>query len=384
MKTKKMCAILGNPSSFQGLLPLTENRPLDTLPFDCKYRLIDFPLSSIANANVHSIFMVFNEGETRSVFDHIGGGKEWNLDSLQNRYFVYFYQDFFKQKAQGLPYYASIIDYLEKSESEYTVFMGSSMLCSIDLRAVLKTHQSQNNNITVVYKRMESDKISTNSRIIQVDKEGNVTNLQGFEEIINKTEHLNLSMNIYIVQTKWLIDQLVIGQNNGSSANLNEFLEERMTSTKTTAYEYTGYLSKIDDVNSYYQANMDMLDGKKFNALMYTKQKIYTKLKNEVPTYYSADSSVKNSQCATGCVIEGKLENSLVSRRTVIKKGAQVKGAIIMSNAQVSEDAVIEYAILDKNVIVKSGVKIIGTAKNPIVIQKNQVVEADIIGGNES
>ncbi|OJG75761.1 glucose-1-phosphate adenylyltransferase, GlgD subunit [Enterococcus quebecensis] len=379
-----MCAILGNPSSFQGLLPLTENRPLDTLPFDCKYRLIDFPLSSIANANVHSIFMVFNEGETRSVFDHIGGGKEWNLDSLQNRYFVYFYQDFFKQKAQGLPYYASIIDYLEKSESEYTVFMGSSMLCSIDLRAVLKTHQSQNNNITVVYKRMESDKISTNSRIIQVDKEGNVTNLQGFEEIINKTEHLNLSMNIYIVQTKWLIDQLVIGQNNGSSANLNEFLEERMTSTKTTAYEYTGYLSKIDDVNSYYQANMDMLDGKKFNALMYTKQKIYTKLKNEVPTYYSADSSVKNSQCATGCVIEGKLENSLVSRRTVIKKGAQVKGAIIMSNAQVSEDAVIEYAILDKNVIVKSGVKIIGTAKNPIVIQKNQVVEADIIGGNES
>lgn len=75
MKTNSMCAVLGNISRFEGLWPLTENRPLDTLPFDCKYRLLDFPLSSIANANIHSILMVFNEGETRSVFDHIGGGK---------------------------------------------------------------------------------------------------------------------------------------------------------------------------------------------------------------------------------------------------------------------------------------------------------------------
>lgn len=166
MKTKKMCAILGNVSTFQGLLPLTENRPLDTLPFDCKYRLIDFPLSSIANANINSIFMIFNEGETRSVFDHIGGGKEWNLDSLQNCYFVYFYQDILKQKEQGQPYYESVIDYLKKSESEYTVFIGSNMLCTIDLRAVLKSHQKQNNRMTVVYKRVNSSTISLEERII--------------------------------------------------------------------------------------------------------------------------------------------------------------------------------------------------------------------------
>lgn len=116
---------------------------------------------------------------------------------------------------------------------------------------------------------------------------------------------------------------------------------------------------------------------------MYTKQKIYTKRKNEVPTYYSVDSSVKNSQCATGCVIEGRLENSLISRRAIIKKGARIKQTIVMSNAQIEEDAVIEYAILDKNVTVKAGVKISGTAQNPVVILKNQVVEEDVIGGNE-
>ncbi|OJG69294.1 glucose-1-phosphate adenylyltransferase, GlgD subunit [Enterococcus moraviensis] len=376
-----MCAILGNVSKFQGLLPLTENRPLDTLPFDCKYRLIDFPLSSIANANINSIFMVFNEGQTRSLFDHIGGGKEWNLDSLQNRYFVYFYQDFLKRKKQGFPYYDAVIDYLEKSEAEYTVFMGSNMLCNIDLHAVLKSHRKQKNQLTVVYKRVEREKIMVNEGIIQVDEEGRAISFYEFKPDEETKEQLNLCMDIYIVQTKWLIQQLEMGQQNDTSPNLHTFLQHKIAEETTTAYEYTGYLSNIHDVASYYQANMDMLDSTKFNALLYSKQKIYTKLKNEVPTYYSKDSLVKNSQCATGCIIEGHIENSLISRRAIIKKGSKVSHSIIMSNATIAEDAVIEYAILDKNVSVEAGIKISGTAEQPVVIKKDQVVSADVYGG---
>ncbi|WP_086313619.1 glucose-1-phosphate adenylyltransferase, GlgD subunit [Enterococcus sp. 7F3_DIV0205] len=376
MKTKKMCAILGNVSKFHELLPLTENRPLDTLPFDCKYRLIDFPLSSIANANINSIFMVFNDGETRSVFDHIGGGKEWNLDSLQNRYFVYFYQDFLKQKEQGLPYFDSVIDYLEKSESEYTVLTGSNMLCNIDLRAVLKSHRNQKKQMTVVYKRMKREEISLNDSIIDVNSEGNAASIQKFKES-EKGEQFNLCMGIYIVQTKWLIEQLNIGQKNDHSPSIHIFLENKIAEESTAAYEYTGYLSNIHDVTSYYKANMDMLDSNKFNSLMYSKQKIYTKLKNEVPTYYSENSLVKNSQCATGCIIEGSLENSLISRRSIVKNGAIIKHSIVMSNAKIAENVVIEYAILDKNVTVEAGVKIIGTPEHPIVIEKNQVVSTD-------
>ncbi|OJG27915.1 glucose-1-phosphate adenylyltransferase, GlgD subunit [Enterococcus caccae] len=376
-----MCAILGNVTTFPRLLPLTENRPLDTLPFDCKYRLLDFPLSSIANANINSIFMVFNEGETRSVFDHIGGGKEWNLDSLQNRYFVYFYQDILKQKAQGQPYYDSVIDYLEKSESEYTVFMGSNMLCNVDLRAVLKSHRKQNNQMTIVYKRIKREEISLNEGLLRVDGEGNAVCIQQFNPENHTEEQQNLCMDIYIIQTKWLIRQLEHGQKSNVSPSIHQFLQSKIAEEPTTAYEYTGYLSSIHDVVSYYQANMDMLEPNKFNSLLYSKQKVYTKLKNEVPTYYSNDSVVKNSQCATGCIIEGELENSLISRRTVIKNGAKVKHSIVMSNAKIAENAVIEYAILDKNVTIEAGIKVIGTSEVPIVIKKNQVVSANVIGG---
>lgn len=95
MKTNKMCALVGNLHRYKELMPLIKNRPLATLPFDGKYRLIDFNLSNIANANIKSLFMVFNEGETQSVFDHVGGGKEWNLDGIQNRFFIHTYQTSF-------------------------------------------------------------------------------------------------------------------------------------------------------------------------------------------------------------------------------------------------------------------------------------------------
>ena len=49
-----------------------------------------------------------------------------------------------KQQAAGQEYYYNVIDYLEKSKSEHTVYMGSNILCNIDLRALLKIHQLQN------------------------------------------------------------------------------------------------------------------------------------------------------------------------------------------------------------------------------------------------
>jgi glucose-1-phosphate adenylyltransferase len=380
MKTNRMCALIGNVARYDGLLPLTESRPLDTLPFDCKYRLIDFPLSSVMNANINHIFMVFNEGETRSVYDHLGGGKEWNLDALQNRFFIYFYQEFTKKKAQGLPYFETVIDYLEKSESEYTVFMGSRMLCNIDLRSVLQTHKKQKADLTVAYKKVSSHEVGEKDVLLTLQDSNQAIGYELSGQVASTTEEIfNLGMDIFIAKTDWLIQELKNGQENNAPASMQEFLRSKIGKVSTAVHEYTGYLSNIHDLKSYYQANMDMLDANKFSSLLYTKQKIYTKLKNEAPTHYTEHSVVNNSQCASGCEIKGLVENSLISRRTVIEEQAEVKDAIIMASAQIGEGARIRYAILDKNVEVKPGITIQGTPEKPVVVKKNQVVTADII-----
>lgn len=381
MRANKLCAILGNVYENPELLPLTENRPLATLPFDCKYRLIDFNLSNVVNANVKSVYMVFNQGLTQSVFDHIGGGREWHLDSVDSRYFIHFYQDFLKKKAEGRPYYESVIDYLNKSKSEYTVFMGNRMLCNIDLEAVLKIHQQNDSELTVVYKKMPRKQIYRQDEILDVDDHGHIVGSRHFLDDHSDSEILNLSMKIFICRTDWLINALQKGQNLGGPVAMIDFLSFLMGRVNSSAYEYTGFLSNIYDIKSYYDANMAMLDPKKFASLLYSKNKIYTKLKNEVATYYSATSEVTNSQFATGCIVEGKAQGSLFSRSVVIKKDAAIEDSIIMASCLIKENAMIKYAILDKNVVVEAGVKIIGSVDHPVVIKKNTHVLSDVYGG---
>ena len=82
---------------------------------------------------------------------------------------------------------------------------------------------------------------------------------------------------------------------------------------------------------------------------------------------------VKHSLVANGCTIDGSVENSIVSRSVKIGKGAIIKNSIIMQKCTIGENCMIDSAILDKDVKIEKGVKIIGTKQNPQVIRKGTV-----------
>lgn len=379
MKTNKMAAIIGNVRHYDELNPLLEKRPISTLPYDSKYRLIDFNLSNIANANVTSLFMVFKDNELRSAFDHIGGGNEWNLDGVSNRFFFHNYSDYEKLGDNDAAYFENIIDYLKKSKSEYTVYMNSNILCNIDLRSVLHIHQTRACEMTVVYKKVPASIVYKEDIVLELDNEHTIARSHVAKET-KLDDYVNLCTDIFLLKTDVLIAILEEKIADGVSGKLEEFLRERIDAS-TNAYEYTGYLSNIFDIVSYYNANMDMLDTQKFNSLLYSSQKIYTKIKNEVPTYYTKSSVVNNSQFATGCIVKGQVENSLVGRGTIVEENAKIEQSLIFQNANIESDAEISYAILDKNVHVASGVKIQGSKEKPMVVKKGSYVKENILGG---
>ena len=376
-----MCAIIGNEHEYTSLLPLTKHRPLSTLYFDCKYRIMDFALSSVVNANIRNVFMIMNEGRIKSVFDHLGGGREWGLDSIGSYQYISFYQDILRRKAEGKTYFDDVIDYLQKSKASYTVFISNKILANVDLRAVLKIHQAQNNEITAVFKRVARNNIASDDQILTLGENGTVLGTKKFNDLSEKDDTYNLAMGIFIANTDWLIKALDAGQNAGAPTSIEEFLVSELTKVKSSAYEYTGYMSNIYSVKSYYQANMDMLNPEKFNSLLFSSQKVITRAKNEVATYFTEDSEVRRSQFATGCVIKGKVEDSLISRRTVVENGAEVIGSVLMGSANVGENTSVKYAILDKNVTIDANLKIEGTPEKPVVIEKDTHVTADVIGG---
>ncbi|MFV8211172.1 glucose-1-phosphate adenylyltransferase subunit GlgD [Streptococcus pluranimalium] len=376
MKIDKYTAILNNTVGYHDMESLTDNRPLANLPFDGKYRLIDFQLSSLANAGIRSVYGIFRGQNIRSVFDHIRSGREWGLNTLLSHYFLGFYNGDDDATMNDKDYYNQILTYLKRSGSDQTIYMTCDILCNINLEQVIHLHTANKRNITVVYKKMPRAVFSPANEVLDIDEKDNVV---GKRDIETAVEPVPMSADIYVVNTPWLIEKLEEEAGREQPRKMRYLLRELIVTENALAFEYTGYLANISSVKSYFDANMDMLEPHKFYSLLYSNQKVYTKVKNEEATYYDKESEVNNSQFASGSVICGKVDHSIVSRSCHIAKGSRVDHAIIFPKVTIEEGATVSYAIIDKNVTVPAGVTLQGTPEKPLVIGKGQVITGDIV-----
>ena len=378
MKIDKYSAILGNTVGFHDMSTLTNNRPVASLPFGGKYRLIDFPLSSLANAGVRSIFGIFQQDNISSVFDHIRSGREWGLSTLLSHYYLGIYNTRVESSTVGKEYYQQLLTYLKRSGSNQTVSINCDVLINIDLNQVFHLHNTTKSPITVVYKKLPKKDISGVNAILEVDETDHVLSHHLFDENSNQDLY-NMSTDIFVVDTPWLIERLEEEAKKENPEKLRYVLRDLAEESGAFAYEYTGYLANIHSVESYYQANKDMLDLHKFYSLFTPNQKIYTKVKNEEPTYYASSSKVAKSQFASGSIIEGEVVNSVLSRNVRVHEESSVKDSLLFTRVVVGKGATVEYAILDKGVEVAEGVVIRGTAEHPVVVKKGEKVTEDIL-----
>ena len=160
MKIDKYSAILGNTVGYHDMSTLTSHRPVASLPFGGKYRLIDFPLSSLANAGIRSVFGIFQQENISSVFDHIRSGREWGLSTLLSHYYLGIYNTPVENTTVGPEYYQQLLTYLKRSGSDQTVALNCDVLVNIDLNQVFHLHNTVDRPITVVYKKLPSKDIS--------------------------------------------------------------------------------------------------------------------------------------------------------------------------------------------------------------------------------
>lgn len=378
MKTSKMCAIFSNQHEYSQLKPLTDERALSTLYFAGKYRLMDFALSSIVNAGINHVYTLISQEKVRSYLDHLGGGKEWGLDTIGSYEYLDFYQNLMRRRSRGENYFDDLILFLKTCKMPYTAFIGNKMAANFDLKAILHFHQSNGNRITPVFKRVEKDNLAPDDHTFVLSDNNVVTEQREAIELTSEGP-FNLSANVYVMDTDWLIHELEKAQKSGVSYDVSERLAALAVKERANAYEYTGYLRNIHDISSYYQANLDMLEKEKRDSLLYGSQKIITRIRNEVGTYYDKESDVKNTLISTGCTVKGEVKNSVVSRRVNFAKDSVAKNAVIMANCKLKSGADVEYAILDKNVVIEKGVTVKGKPDSPVVIKKGSIISKDFV-----
>jgi glucose-1-phosphate adenylyltransferase len=115
------------------------------------------------------------------------------------------------------------------------------------------------------------------------------------------------------------------------------------------------------------------LESEAYDQVFTKDEPIFTKVKDEPPTRYKIGAKVSNSLIANGCMIQGEVENCIISRAVKIGKGAVIRNSIIMQKTQIEDNCVLDGVIIDKDVKIESGVKLTGTRENPYVVEKGAV-----------
>lgn len=388
MKTK-YAAILNLIENEKDLLPLTKRRPVASLPFACRYRLIDFPFSSLSNAETRSAAL-FMPGSGRSLYDHIRSGTAWGLDNLAGGgVFTHSQIDLKTTQEDGgkysADYYNDHINYLKKSKAEYVILSGSRILVNLQIEAMFTYHLDKNSDITVAYKKIPRDEVRQDT--IYSSYQLNSANGIEIEKVVPLKEipydsrTVAFGLDFLLARTEVVLDYINKLRAENLFVSVENILKLAIENNYTSlnGYEYTGYLKAIEDIKSYFEANMDMLDEENFNALFYRESPVLTKSKNSAPTYYGKDSEVSNALFANDSEIYGHVENSLLSRRNTICQHAVVKNSIVLQSCFVDEEATLNYVILDKRVRVEKGAKLEGTPEQPIVVPK----EARVLSSGE-
>ena len=312
---------------------LTMNRPLASVPFGGRYRIIDFSLSNLMNSNINHVAILMNH-KYRSLMDHLGNGKDWDLNRKNGGLFLLpaiTPTENNMEPTDLLNLYLHL-EFFQRAKQEHILLIDGAKITNIDYRPAFRSHMKNNADITM----LSSDTFFIKKSIfIQLIKE-NVEN----REIKTLTDLVEMISEHYHVMTYYSQNEVV-------------------------------HLSSVKD---YYQASMRLLEPDYFNQLVSKPAEICSKEKDDAPVRYTSSSEVINSLIANGSIIEGKVEGSIIFRGVKVHKGASIKNSIILQKCEIGENAILENVILDKEVIVSPNQKLVTETNQPIVIEKGALI----------
>lgn len=372
MQGNDVFGIIFSNTNDEALSEMTHLRTMGSIPVAARYRLIDFPLSSMVNANITKVGII-TKSNYQSLMDHIGSGKPWDLSRKNDGIFMLppfglGNQGMYNSRTEALN---GAIDFINKSDEKYVIIADSNLLANVDYSALLKFHKENGADISVV----SADCVPPSNIGRQVefitDENGKVEKANLIEGGGEKTE---CSLGIYVMERYLLIRLINEGMSKESPSFKRLSIIDNIGKLKIYAYKHEGFCQTVESLSTYFKVNMDLLSYENRKDLFNSQRPVYTKSKDTMPTRYGLENSAKNVLIADGCDIEGEVENCIISRNVTISKGAKVKNCIIMQGAFIGEGANIEYAILDKHVIVKPGKKLCGADTYPIYISKDTIL----------
>jgi glucose-1-phosphate adenylyltransferase len=259
------------------------------------------------------------------------------------------------------------------SDDEYVIMADSAILCNIDLNSVLGSHITSGKDITIVTKEGIANGKKQLDLAIKLDNDGNIADLA--VDYVAPADYL-ASMDMFVL-SKGLLKTLV---NECIARNLYHMDRDLVLGSwqagKVTinVYQFPGLAMFNENIEEYFRNSLSLLDRTTRHDLFYYNHPVFTKVRDRVPTYYGEESSIDNCLVADGGILEGHVRDSVLFRQVTVKAGAKIENCLILNDTVVGEDCELKYVILDKDVTVRPGAKLIGSPISPIVIRRGETV----------
>ena len=333
LENKQILGVIDATIHIDSLGSLTLNRPVASLPFAGRYRLIDFMLSNMVHAGIDSVG-IFSHHVNNSLKGHIGSGKVWDLDRKNGGLFFYVQNEHEKNHGQLILQHNK--EFFIRAPYQYVIIAPSNIIGRIPILDMLKKHKEAGASVT-------------------------------------QAVYLGEELPIYLLERDHLVDLLSQVDPNGQHT-LMGFIENRVCNVGKNTYPINERLLVIDSLTSYYESTMRLLALDEWNKIFQKAFPVFTKTKDEPPAKYLPDASVSRSIIANGCVIDGKVTNSVIARGVKVGKNAIIRNCIIMPGVDVGPDCILDGAIIDKDVIVEEGAAVKKKGTELRVVPKGETV----------
>lgn len=348
---------------------LGDYRPVAAMTFLGRYRVIDFILSNMTNSGINSV-QVYCKEKPRNLIDHLGKGSRYNINSKRGKLRI-----LYGEKPFSSPVYNTDVanfklnmQYIESDPNPYVIVAPSYFVYQFDFNEVLKYHLDSKADVTVLY--TNTSKAKTAFLGCDVITMGKNKRIQSFDKNRGNTKNKQVSMEAYVLSKALFIELIEKASEASSLYWFKDILKDSVKDLKMRGYGVRGYVACLNSLPEYYRISMELRDRTMADQLFKSGWPIYTQTNDSCPTKFSETASASDSVISNGCVIQGKVEGSIIGRNVTIREGAVVKNCIIMTDSYVGKDAVLDHVVVDKYAIVHHVNKLIGTEDEPMYVKR--------------
>ncbi len=351
---------------------LSAKRAVAAMPIVGSYRAIDFTLSNMTNSHIQKV-AVYTQYNSRSLNEHLNSSKWWDFGRKQGGLYLftptitatnsYWYQGTADALYQN-------INFLKSAHEPYVVIASGDGVYKLDYNKVLEEHIATGADITVVCKDINPEDDDINRfGVLKLADDGRVISL---EEKPLVAETNTASIGVYVVRRRQLIELLEACAAEGRKDFVSDILVRYKNVKKIYAYKLDSYWRNIGTIDSYYKTNMDFLKKDIRDYFFREHPDVYSKVEDLPPAKYNKDAVVSNSLIASGSIINGTVEDSILFKKVYIGNNCVIKNSIILNDVHIGDNCYIENCIVESRDTLRANTVHTGDPDQiKVIVEKN-------------